>query len=180
MRGARTPQVRFDPDEVAALLLARKTLLAALDGSPHARAIGSALAKIELLQEGCSYRGRRGLPDVFQSSFDHAPRHAEFRDVLIEAALARHCVRLRYFTAEREAESERVVEPYHVHHDPHGLHLIAYCLQRRDFLYFSIHRVRAVEVLDLGFDPTTRPLDLDAFLASTFDGRRGPPSLTCT
>ena len=33
-----------------------------------------------------------------------------------------------------------------------------------------MHRVRAVEVLEQGFDPAARPLALDAFLATVFDG----------
>ena len=178
--GARPPSVRFSAEELGALLLAQTSILSALADSPHAQAVRSAFAKLELLQRDSGFRGRRGLPEVFQSSFETPAGPPEHRDALIEAALARRCVRLRYFTAERDAESERVVDPYHLHLHPHGLHLIAFCHQRREFLYFSVARIRELSTLELGFDPAARPLELDAFLATVFDGRRGLPLLEVT
>lgn len=171
------PRVRFEPDEVAALLLSKRTVLDALAGSPWARAVASALAKIELLQRDRADRGRRRLPDVFHSSFDRPPVRAELQERLLGAALARRCVWLRYFTAERRARSERVVEPYFVRLHPHGLDLIAYCRERREFLVFHVDCIEALELRDETFEPGERAFDLERFLATTFDGRRGEPVL---
>lgn len=171
------PRVRFEPDEVAALLLSKRTVLGALEGSPYATAVASALAKIELLQRDRTDRERRRLPEVFQSSFDLPPIRADLQERLLGAALARRRVWIRYFTAERGAHSERVVEPFFIRLHPHGLDLAAYCLQRREFLVFHVNRIEALRELDDTFDPAARAFDLDRFLATTFDGRRGGPVL---
>lgn len=171
------PRVRFEPDEVAALLLGRDVVLGAVAGTPYAAAVASALAKLELLQRDRVDRERRRLPDVFRSSFEPPRVRADLQERLLAAALARRRVWLRYFTAERGARSERVVEPYLLRLHPHGLDLIAYCHERRDFLVFHVGCIEALRVCDDGFDPAARSLDLERFLATSFDGRRGAPEL---
>ena len=171
------PRVRFEHDEVAALLLSKGTLLGALAGTPYAPAVGSALAKLELLQRDRTDRERRRLPDVFQSGFDRPPVRAALQERLLAAAIERRRVWLRYFTAERLARSERVVEPYFLHLSPQGLALIAYCLERRAFLAFHVECIEALEVTGDTFDPAARAFDLEEFLAASFDGRRGAPVL---
>lgn len=174
MHGA-APRVRFEPDEVAALLLSKRTVLGALAGSPYAAAVASALAKIELLQRDRTDRELRRLPEVFQSSFDLPRIRADLQERLLASAVGRRRVWIRYFTAERGAHSERVVEPFLVRVHPHGHHLVAYCLKRRDFLSFDIHCIEALQEQDDTFDPAVRAFDLERFLATTFDGRRGTP-----
>lgn len=171
------PRVRFEPDEVAALLLGKPLVLAALADSPYAAAVASALAKLELLQRDRADRGRRRLPDVFLSSVDPPRVRAELQERLLAAALERRRVWLRYFTAERGAHSERIVEPYLLRLHPHGLDLIAYCHLRRDFLAFHVGCIEALRVCDDTFDPAARAFDLERFLAGSFDGRRGAPEL---
>ncbi|MEZ4385514.1 MAG: WYL domain-containing protein [Nannocystaceae bacterium] len=174
VRGARPPAVDFDEEEVAALLLGEPTVLAALDGTPYREHVAAALAKLRLLQRGGG-DPRRPLPEVLRASFD-APRAPEaHREALLAAARERRRVWIRYHTAERGRSSERVVEPLALHHHPHGLHLIARCLRADALLYFSVARIEALRVLDETFTPEL--LDLDAFLATTFDGRRGLPVL---
>jgi predicted DNA-binding transcriptional regulator YafY len=171
------PRVRFEPEEVAALLLSKRTVLGALAGSPYAAAVASALAKLELLQRDRSDRERRRLPEVFQSSFDPPRVRADLQERLLEAAMLRRRVWIRYFTAERGAHSERVVEPLLVRLHPHGLDLVAWCLERRDLLSFRVNCIEALQVRDDTFDPAARAFDLERFLATTFDGRRGGPVL---
>ncbi len=175
MRGARAPNVRFEAEELVALLLGKRTMLSALDGTPYADAVAAAFTKIELLQRESSRRALARLPDVFQSSFSRPRVHEGLRERLIEAALGRRRVRIDYTTAERQARGERVVEPYFLHLHPHGLHLIAYCLKRQEFLYFSVNAIESMTVLDEVFDPERRSFDLEAFLATVFDGQRGQP-----
>ncbi|MCY1059332.1 WYL domain-containing transcriptional regulator [Nannocystis sp. SCPEA4] len=171
------PRIRFEPEEVAALLLSKRTVLGALAGSPYAAAVATALAKVEVLQRDRTDRELRRLPEVFQSSFDLPRIRTELQERLLEAGIERRRVWIRYFTAERGAHSERVVEPFFLRLHPHGLDLIAYCLERRDFLSFNVNRIEALRVRDDTFDPTARAFDLDRFLVTTFDGRRGNPVL---
>lgn len=171
------PRVRFEPDEVAALLLGRTTVLAALAGSPYAAAVASALGKLELLQRDRVERGRRRLPEVFLSSFDPPRVSADHQDRLLAAALERRRVWLRYFTPERNARSERIVEPYLLRLHPRGLDLIAFCLKRSEFLTFNVSCIEALRVCEDTFDPAARAFDLEHFLRTTFDGRRGSPEI---
>jgi predicted DNA-binding transcriptional regulator YafY len=175
--GARTPSVRFAPDELVALLLSERTIVGALEGSPYAEAVARALAKVALLHRERSDRALARLPEVFQSSFPKPARRTDLQERLHEAALLRRLLRLVYFTAERGRSSERIVEPFFLHLHPHGLHLIGYCRERCDFLYFSVNAIESLEVLDETFDPGVRAFDLEAFLATVFDGRRGTPIL---
>lgn len=171
------PRVRFEPDEVAALLLGRRIVLGALAGSPFAGAATSALAKLELLQRDRVDRERRRLPEVFVSGFDPPRFRADHHERLLHAALVRRRVWLRYFTAERGAHTERTVEPYLLRLHPRGLDLIAYCLERQDFLNFHVNCIEALRVCDDTFDPAARAFDLERFLATSFDGRRGAPEI---
>lgn len=177
LAGGAAPRVRFETAEIAALLLSKAALLGALAGSPYAAALGSALAKLELLQRDRVDRERRRLPEVLHTGFDLPRIHAEFQERLVDAARERRRVWLRYFTAERGATSERVVEPLVVRIHPHGHDLVAFCLERREFLTFNVHCIEALRVTAETFDPAARAFDLERFLASTFDGRRGLPEL---
>ena len=134
MRGARAPNVRFEPEELVALLLGKRTMLSTLEGSPYTGAVAAAFSKIELLLRESSRRALAHLPDVFQSSFSRPRVHERLRERLIQAALGRRRVSIEYTTAERQARGERVVEAYFAHLHPHGLHLIAYCLKRQSAL----------------------------------------------
>ncbi len=177
LRGARTPPLQLEERELAALLLSERTLLAALDDTPYRADVAAALEKLALLQREHAYRRLRALPDVLLSSFEKSAAPTDHHERLLDAARRRRRVWLDYHTAERGRDRERVVEPYYVHLHPHGRHLVAYCLERQDFMYFDIHCVRALRVLEQGFDPSARPLELDDFLATVFDGQRGLPVL---
>lgn len=175
--GGRAPSVRFQPMEVAALLLSEPTIAGALDGSPYADAVASALAKVELLQRADTYRALHRLPDVFQSSFAKPSVRADLQRQLLDAALSRQLVYMTYHTAERGQLTERTVEPFFLHLHPHGLHLIGYCLARQDFLYFNVNCIRSLQTLEQTFEPRERAFVLDEFLATVFDGHRGTPIL---
>lgn len=156
-------------------MLGKRTLQAAVTGTPYAAAVGDALAKVEALQRE---RARRvSLPDVFQSSFDQPRVDEPLRARLLEAALARRVIAFEYYTVERDAVSDRVVEPFFLYLHPRGLQLIAYCRTRAALLSFHVSCVRALRVLEERFDPEARAFDLEEFLATTFDGQRGLPVL---
>ncbi len=174
---ARTPQVRLSPEELLALRLSEETLRGALEGSPYAAAVAGALSKIDLFLRETDERALARRPQVFHSSFLKPHQRSDLQEQLHDAALSRRLVRLTYFTAERGTTGERLVEPYVLHLHPRGVHLIAYCRERQDFLYFSLGAIQALDVLGETFDPQAHPFDLQAFLATVFDGRRGTPLL---
>ena len=173
LRGVRTPALHLEPDERAALTLAAPSLRRALEGSPYAEAVARALDKLRLIQRDHAWRSRDERPEVFLSHFSkpRVPDH----DLLLQAALERQRVRLTYFTPGEGRLSVRTVDPYHLHLGPHGLFLIAWCHTRADFLYFAVGSIRRAQRLAERFTP--RPLDVDAFLETVFDGQRRLPIL---
>lgn len=52
-------------------------------------------------------------------------------------------VRIRYFTASRGEESERLIEPYHLHNRLGNWELFAFDHRRREFRSFALSRIRA-------------------------------------
>jgi len=177
LRGFEAPGIQFSPEEVAALVLGKRTVLNALENSPYEEAFASALAKVELLQKDNAYRKVKALPQVFQSSFFKPQVQNDFQEQLLTAAIEHRVVWLKYFTVERQAISEREVEPFFLHQHPHGFHLIGYCLKREDFLQFGINHIQEIKVLEKTFAPEERAFDLDAFLRTVFDGHRSLPIL---
>lgn len=175
LKGAKLPQVELLPEQVAALLIAKSTILEALEGSPYREQVVRTISQLESLQRDASGRRQRAEPPVFFSSFDKPTAPPKLQARLIDAAVRRKLVYMRYYTVEHNCEQDRTVEPFLVHLHPNGVHLIAYCRHREAFLYFDLGCIRSLTVLEVGFDPAARGFDLKAFLDTTFAGRRGLP-----
>lgn len=173
--GFRPPQVHFTPDEAAALLLGRAHAVPALAGMPHQAHFASALSKVERILNVSSHRQLRDQPPVWQTDLGLPVLRADHAEALFNAALTHHQVQLRYFTAARQASSERVVEPLCLHRHPYGLHLIAYCLNRQAVINFNVNLIDAVRTLPTRFSPDARMFSLTDFLESGFDGHYDPP-----
>lgn len=175
--GYKLPGIWFTPREVASLLIGRQAIQQSLKGTPHHHAFLSILNKVERLHRSAQCRAELRLPEVYQSDFATPRVHADVQEELLYAAAEQKCVRIRYFTASRNSESERVVEPFMVRLTIHGLHLIAYCRENRDFRYFTINRILSLKVLDESFEPEQRRFNLQQFLKESFGGVRREPIL---
>jgi len=72
--------------------------------------------------------------------------HESVLRTLLKAMEEQKTVRARYFTASRQEETERDLDPYHFHYDAglETLYLIGYCHWRREVRIFAGHRFRAV------------------------------------
>ena len=173
MPDVELPTRQLGDDDWQALIAAQPSLMAAVASTPLEDSFRRAFDKVLDLAAARSqarpvYRGTPGMP---ASSPALVAREAQ----LMDAALARRCVQLCYFTASRQARSVRVVEPYFVHRTFMGRTLIAYCHQREAFLDFGVGQIEALDLLDETFDPTARQFDLEAYLAEGFDGHRSLP-----
>ncbi|WP_148235726.1 helix-turn-helix transcriptional regulator [Thermaerobacter marianensis] len=62
-------------------------------------------------------------------------------------------VRLRYYTASRDEETERLIEPYHLRYYEGAWYVAGYCRWRRDVRTFAVDRIREIEVLPETFPP---------------------------
>jgi predicted DNA-binding transcriptional regulator YafY len=70
----------------------------------------------------------------------------------IHTALAdRRTLRIRYFSASRDSEDTREIDPYHLTLHNGGLYLVAYCHLRNGLRIFAVERMRNVELTRGGF-----------------------------
>ncbi|WPD18309.1 helix-turn-helix transcriptional regulator [Thermaerobacter composti] len=107
-----------------------------------------------------------------QVSFFFEPARGDPRAVgrrlnrLREAIWARRVVRLRYYTASRDQETVRLVEPYHLRYYDGAWYVAGYCRWRRAVRTFAVDRIRELEVLEETFPPPTP----DRFSPETYFG----------
>jgi len=163
--------VKLTEGELFALFVAER-VLGQYVGTPYGRRLQTAFDKI------C-----RSLTDAITVdlssnaetlSFDlgslREPDPGVFTAVA-EALRRRVALRLVYHTQSRDCDTERVVEPYHLHNHKGDWYLIAYCLQRREVRDFLLSRIRDLSLTDEPFDV---PGDFDAppTLARASESRR--------
>lgn len=67
---------------------------------------------------------------------------------LVKATLGRCRIGLTYWSAYRDVETERMVDPYHIANIDGEWYLIGYCHLREDVRMFSPARIRALEETD--------------------------------
>ncbi|GAB6876615.1 helix-turn-helix transcriptional regulator [Thermaerobacter litoralis] len=72
---------------------------------------------------------------------------------LREAIEGCRVVRLRYYTASRDEETTRLVEPYHLRYYDGAWYMAGYCRWRKDVRTFAVDRIRDIQVLDETFPP---------------------------
>jgi predicted DNA-binding transcriptional regulator YafY len=166
--------IPFTLDEIVALLASR----GALDGGgagPFGPAVASALAKIEalmtpramaLVERMRRHVGARTVGAKLQLA---AGEHLE----TIHRALAeRRTLRMRYYSLSRDAETERLVDPYHVTLFGGGVYLVAHCHLRGEPRIFAVERIRSVETVPETF-AFPADFDADAFLRGAWGIVRG-------
>ena len=92
--------------------------------------------------------------------------------VVAAATTARRQLQLDYWTASRNIDSQRVVDPIHLTLIDGSWFLIAWCHVRRGLRMFAVQRVRAARETGKTFD---RPADfrIEDFLRGSFRAMRG-------
>lgn len=84
---------------------------------------------------------------------------------LVSAVLRRRRIRVTYWTASRDEETEREIDPYHLANIDGEWFLIGYCHLREEIRMFAPTRIRRLEETGDGF---TRPADFN--IAAYLDG----------
>ncbi len=163
----RLPAVLITEGELVGLFIATQSLYQ-IHGTPYAADLQRAIQKItELLPEEISVRWEtiEGASS-FHQSVTTLQDLDTFRH-LAEAVLHRRQLRLRYWTASRDAESERIVDPYHLANIDGEWFLIGYCHARQDRRTFAPARIRELHETGHSFD---RPesFSIGDFLDGTF------------
>lgn len=78
---------------------------------------------------------------------------AELLSRLRQAIEQRRVLAVRYYTASRDEETFRELEPYHLRYYDGAWYLVGYCRWRRDVRTFAVDRIRHCAVLDETFQP---------------------------
>ena len=160
--------------ELVALLMSRD-LLTPLGVSVLGPEVASAFAKIQgalsrdalrLIAQMRDRLGVRAAGAKLQApAAEHLPK--------IHIALAeRRTLRTRYYSASRDREDVRDVDPYHLTFHDGGLYLVGHCHLREDMRIFAVERMRSVE-LGRGRFEVPRDFDAEKYLAGAWGMLRG-------
>jgi proteasome accessory factor C len=146
-QGVRRP-LRLTADEATALVVALRAL-ADTPGLVEVEPVLRALAKIEAVAGAAGAPADRVAVELAEESkVDATVRQA------LEAGRA---LRLTYWTASRDATTERVVDPVRIMTVAGRTYLEGWCRLREDVRTFHLGRVQQVEVLD---EPSAPPVDV--------------------
>lgn len=161
----RLPAVIITEGELLAMFLAGQSLRQA-QGAPYEADLQRALRKLtELLPEEISVHW-----DTIEQAHSFHQTVTTLQDIdtfrrLADAVLQRKQLRLRYWTASREEETERVVDPWHLASINGDWYLIGWCHERQARRMFAPGRIRELTETGAAF---TVPEDFH--IAEFFDG----------
>ncbi|GAB3551918.1 helix-turn-helix transcriptional regulator [Spirosoma fluminis] len=137
------PPVMFTNTEASALLLGGKLIEKWADESVR-REFESALFKVKSVLKRTDQEYLDDLaPNLDVSAPAGQPVYANSLLKDIQHAIGQHQVlRLHYYSAYSEAETQRDVEPIGLYHYGMAWHLIAFCHTRQDYRDFRVDRIR--------------------------------------
>src|SRR5579883_3293554 len=154
----RLPTIALSRGELFALTLGAR-MLESYAGSAYASDLRSAITRLserlpeeswvdlqQLAEERILFRGGA------ETDLDREVWHR-----LEDACRAQKTVQMVYYTASRDAVSERQLDPYVLHiYRGTNPYLIGYCHQRQEIRWFRVDRIKQIEVLEATFvpDPT--------------------------
>ncbi|UIE40004.1 helix-turn-helix transcriptional regulator [Leptodesmis sichuanensis] len=150
----RLPSISLSKGELFALALGAR-MLQSYAGSAYAEELKSAIARLaerlpeqswvdlqQLANERVLFRAGAELnldPDVWHK---------------LEIACQKHQrVMIAYYTAGRNAHSERVVDPYVLHFSRNNPYVTGYCHLRQEVRWFRVDRIKSLDLLDETFEP---------------------------
>jgi predicted DNA-binding transcriptional regulator YafY len=168
----RLPLWPVTEGELVALFLAER-VLQQYRGTPYAGALARVFRKIAA-----------GLPEQVTIDLGDLDRVHSFRTSaplgmepetflgLVAAIRGRRRLALRYYSASRDAETQRQVDPYHLACVDGQWYLVGYCHARTQVRMFVPARIRGLQVTEDAFEP---PADfrIEDYLARSFAVLRG-------
>ncbi len=168
----RLPYVQLTEGELVAVFLAEQ-VLRQYRGTPYGPDLARAFAKItaglndpisvdgHTLSQAVSFRAT--APPLFDDSIIRT---------LITAIVRHRRIVIDYWTASRDAESRREIDPYHLMSCDNQYYLFAYCHSREEIRQFVPGRIRSIALTETVFVPSDT-FQVDAFLADSLAVFRG-------
>ncbi len=149
----RLPSISLSQGELFALTLGAR-MLEAYAGSTYAEELRSSILRLTERLPEQTWVDLQQIADeriIFRAGaetyFD-----PEIWSQLVEASRTSRQVWMRYFTASRNTESERVLDPYLLHiYRGTNPYLIGFCHKRQDIRWFRVDRIQELQVLEEKF-----------------------------
>lgn len=146
----RLPSINLSKGEVFALVLGAG-MLSAYAGSGYEEELRSSIQKLsERLPEN-TWIDLQQLADervIFRSGAQMINLDPQIWQLLLEASNTKHSIWMRYYTASRDQESERIVDPYLLHiYRATNPYLIGFCHNRQDYRWFRVDRIKQIKIL---------------------------------
>ena len=160
--------------ELVALLMSRD-LLTPLGVSVLGPEVASAFDKVQrtlsrdalkIIEQMRDRLGVRAAGAKLQApAAEHLPK--------IHTALAEHrTLRTRYYSAGRDSEDDRAIDPYHLTLHNGGVYLVGHCHLRDAVRIFAVERMRTVELTRARFE-VPASFNAEKYLAGTWGILRG-------
>ena len=92
--------------------------------------------------------------------------------ILSEGLRTRQSVEMRYWSAHRNEESVRLIDPWHITHLEKTWYVIGFCHTRQEPLMFAVHRVKEANVTNNCF-ALPEDFNISEYLGDSFRGVRG-------
>ncbi|MDD3925470.1 MAG: WYL domain-containing protein [bacterium] len=96
-------------------------------------------------------------------------REAKHSSSLSQAVAEKQTCSIRYYTAGRGKESQRLVDPYKLYYHDGVWYLIAYCHNRKSIRIFALDRILALEVTEKHFTDI-QGFNINDYLSESFGG----------
>jgi len=174
----RLPSIPLTTGELFALTVGAR-MLEAYAGSPYALQLRSAIARlserlpetvwvnVQQLAEECIIFGGGAQVDL----------DPDIWHKLEDACSQRKSVLMTYYTASRDAISERKLDPYLLHvYRGTNLYLIGYCHKRLEPRWFRVDRIKKLEILPDHFVPDPQ-FNAKEYIANVFQHEVGDKQL---
>lgn len=171
--------VTLSEGELLALLVAEH-LLKQYEGTPFGPSLAHAVEKIagslnEPVTVDLSGRTSSMLFDLGPIR----PPNVEVFNTVAASLRERRALCIRYYTQSRCVETERLVEPYHLHNHKGDWYLIAFCHQRGEVRSFLMARIRQASPTDRRY-AIPESFDIDAYIHQGFGIEKGGPLLNAS
>ncbi|MEO1377576.1 MAG: WYL domain-containing transcriptional regulator [Cyanobacteria bacterium J06635_10] len=175
----RLPSIPLTQGELFALTVGAR-MLEAYAGSPYAMQLQSAIARLSERLPEKTWVNVQQLAEEYicfgrgaQSDLDPDIWHK-----LEDACSQQKTVLMTYYTASRNAISDRKLDPYLLHvYRGTNLYLIGYCHNRQEIRWFRVDRIRKLEVLSEHFTPDSN-FNAKEYIGSIFQHEVGDKILS--
>jgi predicted DNA-binding transcriptional regulator YafY len=150
----RLPSISLSKGELFALTLGAR-MLEAYSGSTYEKELHSSIERLSERLPEQTWIDLQQLADeriIFRSGAHGADLDPDIWQQLLEASRASRRVWMSYYTASRNEESERVLDPYLLHiYRATNPYVIGFCHKRQEIRWFRIDRIKKLRPLDETF-----------------------------